>query len=244
MRETLVAASALPELQREAILRTAVAGHSYEEVAAALGLTNDAVRGLVYRARTTLRTGLAAFAGGLGQWLSEALAGGGSAGGTAVVLKGAAVLASSAAVVGGAVHTAVVSRPSRPTSHVRHASVTRAHADPARERSASPTRQISARQSPEPQDARTEAFESHASTSRTIADRPGPRRARDEGPSTNGVRHMPGRRPSVPTASPRSTATKPGPSAQRASPSETPGQATSTRRRSPGPSPPADQRFG
>jgi RNA polymerase sigma factor (sigma-70 family) len=118
MRETLAALAALPDMQREAILRTAVDGHSYEEVAAALGVSDTAVRGLVYRARSSLRLGLAAVAPpplvlwaagasrrgtGVSQWVAEAVAGGGSAGGAAVVIKSAAVLATTAAVVGGAV---------------------------------------------------------------------------------------------------------------------------------------------
>ncbi len=56
MREALAEVAALPALQREVIVRTAVAGHSHEQVAADLGITNGAVRGLLYRARTTLRT--------------------------------------------------------------------------------------------------------------------------------------------------------------------------------------------
>ncbi len=60
MREALAEVAALPPLQREVIVRTAVAGHSHEQVASDLGITNGAVRGLLYRARTTLRTGIAA----------------------------------------------------------------------------------------------------------------------------------------------------------------------------------------
>jgi RNA polymerase sigma factor (sigma-70 family) len=52
---TLASIAALPENQREALLRTAVEGRSQEQVAAELGLSEGAVRGLVYRARTTLR---------------------------------------------------------------------------------------------------------------------------------------------------------------------------------------------
>jgi RNA polymerase sigma factor (sigma-70 family) len=134
VRETLAAVAALPELQREAILRTAVDGDSYDEVASALGLSNGAVRGLVHRARNALRAGVAVLApaplvlraadqtrraGPFFQWLPETLAGGGSAGGAAVVVKGAAVLASSAAVVGGTI-SAAVTHPVRPVAHVRH----------------------------------------------------------------------------------------------------------------------------
>lgn len=121
IRETLAAVAALPELQREAILRTAVDGSSYEQVAGALGLTGGAVRGLVHRARTSLRSGLAVFApaplvlwaagqdrrgGTLAGWL-EALAGGGSAGGAVVAAKGATLLATTAVVVGGTVGGAI-----------------------------------------------------------------------------------------------------------------------------------------
>lgn len=125
MHETLVAVAALPKLQREAILGTAVDGRSYGEVAAALGVTDKAVRGLIYRARLSVRSAMAAVApaplvvwaadqtrrcGGLAQWLTESVAGGGSAAGAAgaaVALKTAAVLASSAVVVGGTVTAAL-----------------------------------------------------------------------------------------------------------------------------------------
>lgn len=130
MRETLAAVAALPGMQREVILRTAVEGRSYDEVATELGVSEESVRGLVYRARATLRAGFAVvapealvfWAAGLtrrcasSSWLPEALSGGGSAGGAAVVVKGAAVLASSAAVIGGTVGFVVKSRPPPPGS--------------------------------------------------------------------------------------------------------------------------------
>jgi RNA polymerase sigma factor (sigma-70 family) len=115
MRETIAAVAALPSRQREAILRTAVEGQTYEEVAAALQLSDHAVRGLVHRARASLRATLAAitptpvvlWAAGqpgrtasLAQWVGTSLAGG-TTGGAAVALKGAAVLATSAAIIGG-----------------------------------------------------------------------------------------------------------------------------------------------
>ncbi len=59
-REALAEVAALPTLQREVIVRTAVAGHSHEQVASDLGITHGAVRGLLYRARTTLRTAVTA----------------------------------------------------------------------------------------------------------------------------------------------------------------------------------------
>lgn len=56
MREALAEVAALPDLQREVIVRTAVGGDSHEQVASDLGITDGAVRGLLYRARATLRT--------------------------------------------------------------------------------------------------------------------------------------------------------------------------------------------
>jgi RNA polymerase sigma factor (sigma-70 family) len=55
VREALAGLAALPELQREALMRTAVEGQSHEAVAAELLITEGALRGLVYRARATLR---------------------------------------------------------------------------------------------------------------------------------------------------------------------------------------------
>jgi RNA polymerase sigma factor (sigma-70 family) len=134
VRETLAAVAALPELQREAILRTAIDGRSYEEVATALGVSDHAIRGLVYRARLSVRSAVAVAApvplvvwvvgqarrcGGLAQWLTESVAGGGSATGAAVVLKSAAVLASSAAVVGGTVTVALANHEKGASAQVR-----------------------------------------------------------------------------------------------------------------------------
>jgi RNA polymerase sigma factor (sigma-70 family) len=61
VRETLSDVAALPSMQRRAILLSAVDGRSHDEVASALGVTNGAVRGLLYRARTSLRDAAAAF---------------------------------------------------------------------------------------------------------------------------------------------------------------------------------------
>jgi RNA polymerase sigma factor (sigma-70 family) len=60
VRQTLSDVAALPQMQREAILRTAIDGHSHEEIASALGVTHGAVRGLLYRARASLRDAAAA----------------------------------------------------------------------------------------------------------------------------------------------------------------------------------------
>jgi RNA polymerase sigma factor (sigma-70 family) len=57
VREVLAQVAALPDAQREALLRTAVAGESHARTASALGVRASAVRGLVYRARLALRAG-------------------------------------------------------------------------------------------------------------------------------------------------------------------------------------------
>lgn len=60
VRDALTDVAALPPMQREAILLTAVDGRSHDEVASALGISHGAVRGLIYRARATLRGAAAA----------------------------------------------------------------------------------------------------------------------------------------------------------------------------------------
>ena len=55
LRTTLADVAALPERQREAVVRIAVQGRSQEEVARALGLSHGAVGALVMRGRRTLR---------------------------------------------------------------------------------------------------------------------------------------------------------------------------------------------
>jgi RNA polymerase sigma factor (sigma-70 family) len=120
MRRTLAGLAALPDSQREALLRTAVEGRSQEQVAAELGLSEGAVRGLVYRARTALRAAATAltpspllgwavaFASGGGpasttERIAEIAAGGGTASAGAVLAKAGAVVAVTGALAGGAV---------------------------------------------------------------------------------------------------------------------------------------------
>ena len=120
MRRTLAGVATLPEAQREALLRTAVEGRSQEQVAAELGLSEGAVRGLVYRARTALRAAATAltpspllgwavaFASGGGpssttERIAEVAAGGGTASAGAVLAKAGAVVAVTGALAGGAV---------------------------------------------------------------------------------------------------------------------------------------------
>ena len=117
VRDALSDVAALPQMQREAILLTAVDGRSHEEVASELGISHGAVRGLLYRARATLRAAAAAvapqplinWANGLAgrvtpatERLAELSAPGGAAGMTGTLMKGAA-LAVTAALAAGAV---------------------------------------------------------------------------------------------------------------------------------------------
>ncbi|MGI8864521.1 MAG: RNA polymerase sigma factor [Solirubrobacteraceae bacterium] len=117
LRDALAGLASLPELQRRVMLSTALEGQSHEEVAAALGLTHGAVRGLIYRARATLRTGAAVLVPGpLVSWaagkeigsgrrpsgFAEAITGGGSAGVAGAVLKGGAIVATAGALAGAA----------------------------------------------------------------------------------------------------------------------------------------------
>src|SRR3954452_20567183 len=75
VRETLAAVAALPDRQREALLRTAVNGDGQEEVARDLGLSSTAMRPLVHRARVRVRAAatalvplpMAAWAAGAGR---------------------------------------------------------------------------------------------------------------------------------------------------------------------------------
>ena len=120
MRRTLAGLAALPEAQREALLRTAVEGRSQEQVAAELGLSEGAVRGLVYRARTALRAAAtaltpaplvgwaAAFASSDApmngaERIAQVAAGGGTASVGAALAKAGAVVAVTGALATGAV---------------------------------------------------------------------------------------------------------------------------------------------
>jgi RNA polymerase sigma factor (sigma-70 family) len=120
VREALTEVAALPPLQREVIVRTAVAGHSHEQVASDLGITNGAVRGLLYRARATLRTAVTALTpppllgwlagradpgGPAPERLTELAGGGGAVGIGGLLLKGGVVALTAGTVITG---TAVV----------------------------------------------------------------------------------------------------------------------------------------
>jgi RNA polymerase sigma factor (sigma-70 family) len=147
MREALAEVAALPPLQREVIVRTAVAGHSHEQVASDLGITNGAVRGLLYRARIALRTAITALTppqllgwlagradqGGPAPERLAELAGGGGAGvGAAgvggLLLKGGVVAITAGTVITGA---AVVRLAASSPHRDRHKLIAAAVAAPA-----------------------------------------------------------------------------------------------------------------
>ncbi|HEV7942988.1 MAG TPA: sigma-70 family RNA polymerase sigma factor [Solirubrobacteraceae bacterium] len=125
LQETLSAVASLPLLQREAIVRTALAGESHEQVGRNLGLTAGAVRGLVYRGRTTLRSALAALvppwlprllasrssaASGLRESLSGIASGAGSTGSAGALVKAGVIVA----VAATAITTAIPGHSARP----------------------------------------------------------------------------------------------------------------------------------
>ena len=117
VHEALSHVAALPQMQRQAIFLTAVDGQTHDEVAQSLGITHGAVRGLLYRARSALRSAAAAImppsliqwvSGGAGssapstERLAELSVGGGAIGMTGVLAKGAAIAVTAGALVTGA----------------------------------------------------------------------------------------------------------------------------------------------
>jgi RNA polymerase sigma factor (sigma-70 family) len=128
VREALAGLAALPEQQREALMRTAVAGASHAAAAAEMGVSETALRGLVYRARASLRTAVtaitpmplvswaAAAAGHGGGAVAELVAGGGSAGLAGLLAKGGALALTAGVVavgVGTVEHAHHAARPAR-----------------------------------------------------------------------------------------------------------------------------------
>ncbi len=119
-RDALGHVAALPEQQRDAITLTALQGHSHEDTAGMLGVSDTAVRGLIYRARTTLRRAAAALSpqgllgllartsseSGAAERAAEVSAAGGAAAGAGILGKGlvagavAGLLAAGGTVVG------------------------------------------------------------------------------------------------------------------------------------------------
>src|SRR5215211_2367673 len=128
VRQTLASLAALPERQREALLRTAVSGFSPEEVARDLGISGNAMRQLVHRARVSMRAAATALtplpvvtaaASGsrsapLVDRLAELAAGAAPAGAAATLAKaGTAVVLAGGALTGPTLADRVVDRPQR-----------------------------------------------------------------------------------------------------------------------------------
>jgi RNA polymerase sigma factor (sigma-70 family) len=126
LRDAFTGIAALPRMQREVIVRTAVGGHSHDEVASALGISDGAVRGLLHRARSTLRAGLTAVtptplltwaAGGpspvAGERITELVAGGGAAGLGGIAAKGGVLALTAGMAVAGSVIASHHGRPAR-----------------------------------------------------------------------------------------------------------------------------------
>jgi hypothetical protein len=141
VRETLAGMSALPELQREALLQTAIEGRSHDQVAAALGISSGAVRGLIYRARATLRSAATALTpfplvswvarahrgAPLSEWLSDAGVRAGSVGIAGTLAKGGTMVVTVGVL---AVGGAAVTKPWDNDERADRAMVVR-HASPA-----------------------------------------------------------------------------------------------------------------
>jgi RNA polymerase sigma factor (sigma-70 family) len=109
IRQTLMGLAALPEAQREALLRTAIVGQSRAEIAQALGVSEGAVRQLLYRARTSLRSVATAITPlPLVTWMASPVEVGGLAKASAIV-AGAGIVAAGPV----AVHELPLSHPDR-----------------------------------------------------------------------------------------------------------------------------------
>jgi RNA polymerase sigma factor (sigma-70 family) len=136
VHDALAGVAALPQMQQQAIFLTAVDGQSHDEVATVLGISEGAVRGLLYRARTTLRSAAAALtppqliewaAGGGGaaapsaERIAELSAGGGAAGLGGLLLKGAVVAVTAGAVATGATVASSDGQGTKSPAHRSHA---------------------------------------------------------------------------------------------------------------------------
>ncbi|MEA2209457.1 MAG: hypothetical protein QOF54_1934, partial [Solirubrobacteraceae bacterium] len=139
LRDALADVAALPRLQQQAIFLTAVDGQTHDEVASALGISHGALRGLLYRARSSLRSAAAALtppqlvawaagrAGGTagspsGERLAELATGAGGAGLVGATVKAAAIATTAAIVASGAAGVgSPADPPHRPPPHARSA---------------------------------------------------------------------------------------------------------------------------
>lgn len=138
VRAALADVVALPRMQRDAILLSAVDGRSHDEVAEVLGVSDGAVRGLLHRARRTLRAAAAvvvpppliAWCGGNAARLAptagriaEGAGPGGSFEAGTELAKGAALAAAAAVLVAGVATVHPHGRPVSTRGQVRSARV-------------------------------------------------------------------------------------------------------------------------
>jgi DNA-binding CsgD family transcriptional regulator len=141
VRGTLAGLAGLPERQRDALLQIAVEGRSQDEVAEELGLSQNAVRQLVHRARTAMRAAATAVVPlPFATWLATAGAGRGDialrvgelvagAGGSATIAKAGAVAALAGGAVAGPVVVHDVTERHPPARAEAHASANTARSD-------------------------------------------------------------------------------------------------------------------
>jgi RNA polymerase sigma factor (sigma-70 family) len=113
LSDALTSVAALPDMQRQALVLAAIEGKTHDEVAGALGIEQQAVRGLLYRARSTLRSAAAVLpqpligwaygnAGTASERASEAVSAGGTLAATGVLIKGATLAITAGALIGAA----------------------------------------------------------------------------------------------------------------------------------------------
>ena len=132
----VAAVGALPEAQREALVRSAIEGHTHEQIATALGFSPGAVRQLIYRGRLAVRSGVglaiplplvrALADTGAGEAAATAVAGGAVAAGaggasgltkaTVVAVVGTIAIGSGAAIKRSADHRGEAASPTRSSS--------------------------------------------------------------------------------------------------------------------------------
>jgi RNA polymerase sigma factor (sigma-70 family) len=117
VRDALAEVAALPRMQQRAIFLTAIDGQSHDEVARVLGISEGSLRGLLYRARATLRAAAAALtppsligwaAGGVNgtgsstEWLATLTSNGAAVGTAGALAKGVVAAITVGAVASGA----------------------------------------------------------------------------------------------------------------------------------------------
>ena len=201
VRQTLTGLAALPDRQRDALLKIAVEGRSQEEVAVALGVSEGAVRQLVHRARITLRAAAtvlvpmplaewAAAAGSSGaaaptaERIAELVAG---AGGSAFVTKAATVGVIATTAVAG---PAIVTSGSDPPPQTRERAPTQERRTPtptpaAVERAMPPPVRVGS--TPEPRSSERRRSTPRRQSRGRSEDRSGPsRRGSSSGPGSGG----------------------------------------------------------